>query len=65
MSHSYFPAIPKFILAAINGPAAGLGFVIRLYADLRSAVESAIFTTSFAQRSLIAEHRGAGCYPGL
>ena len=37
MAYSYFPAIPKFIVAAINGPAAGLGFVIPLYADLRFA----------------------------
>ncbi len=56
MAYSYFPAIPKFIIAAINGPAAGLGFVIPLYADLRFAAESAVFTTAFAQRGLIAEH---------
>jgi enoyl-CoA hydratase/carnithine racemase len=56
MTYSYFPAIPKFIVAAINGPAAGLGFVIPLYADLRFAAESAVFTTAFAQRGLIAEH---------
>src|SRR5207248_5788586 len=56
MNYAYFPAIPKFIIAAINGPAAGLGFVIPLYADLRFAAESAVFTTAFAQRGLIAEH---------
>src|SRR5262245_20087384 len=56
MNYSYFPSIPKFIVTAINGPAAGLGFVIPLYADLRFAAESAVFTTSFAQRGLIAEH---------
>jgi enoyl-CoA hydratase/carnithine racemase len=56
MPYSYFPAIPKFIIAAINGPAAGLGFVIPLYADLRFAADSAVFTTAFAQRGLIAEH---------
>ena len=56
MTYSYFPAIPKFIIAAINGPAAGLGFVVPLYADLRFAAESAVFTTAFAQRGLIAEH---------
>ena len=56
MNYSYFPAAPKFIIAAINGPAAGLGFVIPLYADLRFAAESAVFTTAFAQRGLIAEH---------
>ena len=56
MNYSYFPSIPKFIIAAINGPAAGLGFIIPLYADLRFAADSAVFTTAFAQRGLIAEH---------
>ncbi|HSI00924.1 MAG TPA: enoyl-CoA hydratase [Reyranella sp.] len=65
MNYSYFPAIPKFIIAAINGPAAGLGFVIPLYADLRFAAESAVFTTSFAQRGLIAEHGVSWLLPRL
>jgi len=65
MAYSYFPAIPKFIIAAINGPAAGLGFVIPLYADLRFASESAVFTTSFAQRGLIAEHGVSWLLPRL
>jgi enoyl-CoA hydratase/carnithine racemase len=65
MAYSYFPAIPKFIIAAINGPAAGLGFVIPLYADLRFAGESAVFTTAFAQRGLIAEHGVSWLLPRL
>jgi enoyl-CoA hydratase/carnithine racemase len=65
MTYSYFPAIPKFIIAAINGPAAGLGFVVSLYADLRFAAESAVFTTSFAQRGLIAEHGVSWLLPRL
>ena len=65
MNYSYFPAIPKFIIAAINGPAAGLGFVIPLYADLRFAAESAVFTTAFAQRGLIAEHGVSWLLPKL
>lgn len=65
MPYSYFPAIPKFIIAAINGPAAGLGFVIPLYADLRFAAESAVFTTAFAQRGLIAEHGVSWLLPRL
>ena len=56
MPNSYFPSIPKPILGAINGPCAGLGFVVSLYCDVRFAAESAVFTTSFAQRGLIAEH---------
>lgn len=65
MNYSYFPSIPKFIIAAINGPAAGLGFVIPLYADLRFANESAVFTTAFAQRGLIAEHGVSWLLPRL
>lgn len=65
MNYSYFPSIPKFIIAAINGPAAGLGMVIPLYADLRFAGESAVFTTAFAQRGLIAEHGISWLLPRL
>jgi enoyl-CoA hydratase/carnithine racemase len=65
MNYSYFPSIPKFIVAAINGPCAGLGLVIPLYADLRFAGESAVFTTAFAQRGLIAEHGVSWLLPRL
>jgi enoyl-CoA hydratase/carnithine racemase len=56
MTYSYFPSIPKPVIAAINGPCAGLGLVMSLYCDLRFAAESAVFTTAFAARGLIAEH---------
>ena len=65
MNYAYFPSIPKFIIAAINGPCAGLGLVISLYADLRFAAESAVFTTAFAQRGLIAEHGASWLLPRL
>ncbi len=55
----------KPIIAAINGPAAGLGFVIALYADIRFAGSEAKFTTSFAQRGLIAEHGVSWLLPRL
>ena len=54
--HSYFPAVPKPILAAINGACAGLGLVYALYCDRRFAATEARFTTAFARRGLIAEH---------
>jgi enoyl-CoA hydratase/carnithine racemase len=54
--YSYLQAISKPIIAAINGPAAGLGFIITLYCDLRFASEKARFSTSFSRRGLIAEH---------
>jgi enoyl-CoA hydratase/carnithine racemase len=55
----------KPIIAALNGPAAGLGLVLALYADLRFAGSDAQFTTSFAQRGLIAEHGISWLLPRL
>ncbi len=55
-AHSYFPAVPKPIIAAINGACAGLGLVYALYCDQRFAAAEAKFTTAFARRGLIAEH---------
>jgi enoyl-CoA hydratase/carnithine racemase len=55
-TYSYFPAVPKPIIAAINGACAGLGLVISLYADMRFASDAAVFLTAFARRGLIAEH---------
>jgi enoyl-CoA hydratase/carnithine racemase len=54
--HAYFPTVPKPIIAALNGPTAGVGLIVSLYADLRFASQAAIFTTAFARRGLVAEH---------
>ncbi len=62
---SYFVRTKKPVLAAINGPIAGIGLVMALYADLRFASETAVFTTSFAQRGLIAEHGMSWLLPRL
>lgn len=62
---SYFIKCRKPIIAAINGPAAGLGLIIALYCDIRFAARSAKFTTAFAQRGLIAEHGIAWILPRL
>jgi len=53
------------VIAAINGPAAGLGLVLALYADIRFAGSEAKLTTSFAQRGLIAEHGISWLLPRL
>ncbi len=55
----------KPIIAALNGPAAGLGLVLALYTDLRFAGSDAKFTTSFSQRGLIAEHGISWLLPRL
>jgi enoyl-CoA hydratase/carnithine racemase len=62
---SYLLGIGKPILAAINGPAAGIGFVIALYCDIRYMAASAKLTTAFARRGLIAEHGAAWMLPRL
>lgn len=61
--YSYFPAVQKPIIAAINGAAAGLGLVMSLYSDIRFASETAVFATAFAKRGLIAEHGIAWMLP--
>jgi len=61
--YSYFPAIPKPVIAAINGPAVGLGLVIATFCDLRFASEEARFGTAFARRGLIAEYGLAWLLP--
>lgn len=64
-TYSYFPAIGKPILGAINGAAVGLGFVLQLYCDIRIASDEARFGTAFAQRGLIAEHGVSWMLPRL
>jgi enoyl-CoA hydratase/carnithine racemase len=61
-----FPlTIPKPIIAAINGPCAGIGLVQALMCDLRFAAEGAKITTAFARRGLVAEHGISWILPRL
>jgi len=39
--YAYFPALEKPVIAAINGPCAGLGLIMALYCDFRVAAEGA------------------------
>jgi enoyl-CoA hydratase/carnithine racemase len=52
-----FPlSIPKPLVAAINGPCAGLGLVQAMMCDVRIAASSAKLTASFSKVGLVAEH---------
>ena len=61
----YLLKIRKPLIAAVNGPVAGLGFVIAMLCDMRFASDRARFTTSFAQRGLVAEHGVSWMLPRL
>ncbi|MGH7315151.1 MAG: enoyl-CoA hydratase-related protein, partial [Candidatus Rokuibacteriota bacterium] len=63
--YAYFPTVPKPIIAALNRATAGLGLVVSLYCDLRIAADTAIFTTAFSRRGLIAEHGVSWILPRL
>ena len=48
--------VAKPIIAAVNGPCAGLGFVAAAMCDIRFTTQKAKFTSAFAKRGLVAEH---------
>jgi enoyl-CoA hydratase/carnithine racemase len=54
-TYNYLMSIRKPIIAAINGPVAGMAIPIALACDLRFASDRAIFTTAFSRRGLVAE----------
>ena len=65
LRYTYFPTVPKPIIAAINGPAAGLGLIMSLYCDVRFASDAAVFSTAFSRRGLLAEHGISWMLPTL
>jgi enoyl-CoA hydratase/carnithine racemase len=61
-----FPrSLRKPVIAAINGPCAGLGFVMAMMCDIRFASPGAKLTTAFARRGLIAEYGLSWVLPRL
>lgn len=65
VTYTYILSVQKPVIAAINGPCAGLGFCYALLCDMRFAEKQAKFTTAFAQRGLIAEHAASWLLPRL
>lgn len=61
-----FPlTVPKPVIAAINGPVAGIGLVQALMCDIRFAAAGAKITTAFSRRGLVAEHGISWTLPRL
>jgi enoyl-CoA hydratase/carnithine racemase len=57
--------IPKPIIAAVNGAAAGIGFIQAVCSDVRFASTTAKFTSAFARRGLAAENGISWVLPRL
>ncbi|HEY1830213.1 MAG TPA: enoyl-CoA hydratase-related protein [Acidimicrobiales bacterium] len=62
---AYQFGIPKPIIAAINGPAAGVGLVLACYCDLRFAASGIKLTTSHGKLGLPAEYGLSWLLPRL
>ncbi len=58
-------SMSKPVIAAVNGPAVGFGFILALFCDLRFASTDARFGTAFARRGLVAEYGVAWMLPRI
>lgn len=62
---SYLLKVGKPIIACVNGPSAGGGFVLTLMSDIRFASTEGSFTTVFSKRGLISEHGSSWILPRI
>jgi enoyl-CoA hydratase/carnithine racemase len=58
-------AVPQPVIAAINGPCAGVGLALAVSCDLRFGSPTALFTAAFPRRGLTAEAGLAWSLPRL
>lgn len=63
--YGYLLGVPKPLIAAINGPAAGVGLCLALYCDLRYMAQRAKLTTAYARLGFVAEYGVAWLLPRL
>jgi enoyl-CoA hydratase/carnithine racemase len=64
-TYTYLMSVRKPVIAAINGPVAGMAVPIALCCDLRFASDRAVFTLAFSKRGLVAEWGSAWLLPRL
>jgi enoyl-CoA hydratase/carnithine racemase len=64
-TYTYLMSVRKPVIAAINGPVAGMAIPIIACCDLRFASDRASFLTAFPQRGLVAEWGSSWLLPRL